>query len=245
MRVILIASTVLHRERLAQFGYEQHPFPNGECETVLAADELVEVAGRVCYQSWDRPNPDTETNRGYVHNIIDKEHFSVMQHATATFYIDGISRTLSQQLVRHHHLSPSELSQRFVDSSDADFVTPPAFRHTPMLETLLRDHFEESIELYEDATDVLRREGMTRKEAREAARAFLPNCTETKLIVTGNLQAWREFIQKRRSPGADAEIRELADVLLQQLRGIAPNSFQDIVRAGSSVWPDVPFAVAG
>ena len=81
---------------------------------------------------------------------------------------------------------------------------------------------------YSTIYDVLVQQGVSRKEARGAARSVLPNMTETEIIVTGNLRAWREFLDKRLSEGADLEIRELAQEILKQLKEVAPNTFQDM-----------------
>jgi thymidylate synthase (FAD) len=75
--------------------------------------------------------------------------------------------------------------------------------------------------------------GLSRKRARQAARAVLPNMTETRIVVTGNLRAWRDMLRQRYHVAADEEIREIATELLAQLRLVAPNTFQD--------FPDKPF----
>src|SRR5690242_2070720 len=75
---------------------------------------LVEFAGRACYQSWSKPNPKTATNAAYLQHIIDVGHFSVLEHASVSFYITGISRSCTHELIRHRHFSYSQLSQRFV-----------------------------------------------------------------------------------------------------------------------------------
>jgi thymidylate synthase (FAD) len=66
-----------------------------------------------------------------------------------------------------------------------------------------------------------------RKQARQAARAVLPNATETRIVVTGNYRAWRHFVTMRASEQADVEIREVAVALLRELQRIAPNAFAD------------------
>lgn len=85
-----------------------------------------EFAGRACYQSFDRPNPKTATNKGYLHHIQEQKHDNVLEHASAGFYITGISRTCSHELVRHRHFTYSQLSQRYVDGKDSLFVVPQA-----------------------------------------------------------------------------------------------------------------------
>jgi thymidylate synthase (FAD) len=208
------------------------------------ADTLGEFAGRACYQSWEMPNPKTATNEGYMANIISQGHFSVLEHSSATFYIEGVSRSLTHELIRHRHLSYSELSQRYVDVSDADIVVPPAIRKVRESEEagLHGEYMEQDIAMlrgnavrrYNALVEDLMYRGFKRKEAREAARAVLLGGTETKIVVTGNLRAWRDMLHKRYHEAADAEIREFASLILDELRVIAPNSFQD--------FPEVPFS---
>lgn len=192
------------------------------------ADHLAEFAGRACYQSFDRPNPATRANKDYIANILKQQHFSVLEHASATFYIQGISRALTHELVRHRHLSYSQLSQRYVPSEDVDFVIPPAVGDSRGLELYLEDYMQGARDAYEHLVQRFEEKGITGKKAREAARAVLPNMTETKIVVTGNHRAWREVISKRNSPTADAEIQEFATELLRQLKEIAPATYQDM-----------------
>lgn len=202
------------------------------------ADVLAEFAGRACYQSWD--NPSGRHNFEYIGNIIHQGHFSVLEHASATFYIEGVSRSLTHELIRHRHLSFSQLSQRFVDESKVTYVVPPALGDSVYSENMrpqweygftvaeaLDDAMEEATGFYTVFVDFLLSKGLNRKQAREAARAVLPNMAETKIVVTGNHRAWREFLSKRLNPHADAEIQRLAKEILRQLKTIAPNTYQD------------------
>lgn len=191
-------------------------------------EELAEFAGRECYQSWGRPNPDTATNEGYLSNIIDHRHFSVLEHANYTVRISGVSRSLTHELVRHRHFSYSQLSQRYVDEGKANHVIPPVIRDVaPELEATLARSMLQSLIDYRYIYSLLVARGASRKEARGAARAVLPQMTETIVVVTGNLRTFREFFEKRVAEGVDQEIVELGqhvfDVLYQQ----APNAFQD------------------
>ena len=68
---------------------------------------LAEFAGRACYQSWNKPNPATATNAGYLRHILEVGHLSVLEHGTATFYLTGVSRSLTHELIRHRHFSYS------------------------------------------------------------------------------------------------------------------------------------------
>jgi len=188
------------------------------------ADDLAEFAGRACYQSWNRPNPKTATNDGYLKNILDQKHESVLEHASATFYIEGISRYLTHELVRHRHGQWSQLSTRYVDVTEA-------VRHPSMSDyewETYQVYFEESVYIYERQYELMRERGLSKKEAREAARFFLPGGIETKIVMTGNMRAYRDILKKRHHVAADKEIQALASEILRQLREIAPNSFQDI-----------------
>jgi thymidylate synthase (FAD) len=196
------------------------------------ADQLAHFAGRACYQSWSMPNPATATPQGYIANIINQGHFSVLEHASATFYIEGVSRSLLAELTRHRHASFSVESQRYVDYSGTEPVIPPALRGTRG-EDLIRSSYAEALADYELLTAWLIKEGKTRKEAREAARAVLPNCAPVGIVLTGNMRAYRDILVKRYSTHADAEIQELSSIILKELRNIAPASFQD--------FPETPF----
>ena len=229
MQVDLIAHTVLAEDYetdgkvIDQTPYNRHSPP---CET--DADELVEFAGRSCYTSWKRPNPATATNEGYIANILKQGHFSVLEHASATFYVQGVSRALTHELIRHRHLSYSQLSQRFVNEDrEDDLVLPPAAEGD---EEAMEVHWaahEMAHSYYRSLVTIYTSRGLPRKQAREAARAVLPNQQETKIVCTGNLRAWRDVIAKRNDPAADAEIQEFARQVLGHLKTIAPNSFQD------------------
>jgi thymidylate synthase (FAD) len=224
--VTLLASTAVHTLP----GFTPDP-------DATRADSLVEFAGRSCYQSFDKPNPATAANDDYLANIIEQGHFSVMEHATATFYAEGVSRNLTHELVRHRHLSYSQLSQRFVDESKrgAGAVIPPAFRKDNRLGDLLQDVETVAFEAYDKAVEILTDDhGKPRKQAREAARFLLPSGMDTSIVVTGNMRAWRDFLGKRWSVHADAEIREFAGAVLAELDEIAPGCFQDI--------PEEPYA---
>ncbi len=195
---------------------------------------LVEFAGRACYQSWSKPNPRTATNESYLRHVIEVGHLSVLEHASATFYITGISRSCTHELIRHRHFSYSQLSQRFVPEDDSNVVLPPAVEDDPELVALLRKATDASraayVELLEKLESTLAdvpNAVLRRKQARQAARSVLPNATETRIVVTGNYRAWRHFIAMRASEHADVEIRRLAIACLRQLNDLAPSIFGD------------------
>src|SRR5262249_31490582 len=90
--------------------------PDGVPGTTYAdgGQALAEFAGRACYQSWNKPNPATATNQGYLRHILDVGHLSVLEHGVVTMYLTGVSRSLTHELIRHRHFSYSQLSQRYV-----------------------------------------------------------------------------------------------------------------------------------
>ncbi|AQA05875.1 thymidylate synthase (FAD) [Mycobacterium sp. MS1601] len=195
---------------------------------------LLEFAGRACYQSWSKPNPKTATNAGYLQHIIDVGHFSVLEHASVSFYITGISRSCTHELIRHRHFSYSQLSQRYVPEHDSQVVLPPGIEDDPELQQLFTDAADASRAAYaellsrlEDTLADVPNATLRRKQARQAARAVLPNATETRIVVTGNYRAWRHFIAMRASEHADVEIRRLAIACLRQLTDVAPAVFAD------------------
>lgn len=228
MIVELVAYTTIIPEALERMGYVPHP-----AGTVKPGDELAEVGGRECYQSWGRPNPGTATNKGYLGNIINHSHFSVLEHTSLTFSIRKVSRSLTHELIRHRHLSPSQVSQRYVDESHGEFVLPPDADSDIAL--VMTDAHHDALALYDKIFQTLTEAGVSRKRARQAARYVLPNGHETRLMMTGNVRAWREFVTKRRArdpltkvPLADLEMFELADRILILLHEHVPNSVQDL-----------------
>lgn len=244
MRVTLLATTLFYppsHTSLETGGRLASTTPWRPESGVTSADALAEFAGRACYQSWDRPNPATATNAGYLDHIIEVGHESVLEHASATFYVEDVSRSLTHELVRHRHLSYSQLSQRFVDEDRPDgYVTPPAVAALDgpdgeLARSLVDQHDARSRVVYADLVQLLAKGGAQRKQARQAARCVLPNMTETKIVVTGNMRAWRHFIDMRATLAADVEIRELAVEVLRRLREYAPATFADFTIVAASL----------
>jgi thymidylate synthase (FAD) len=194
---------------------------------------LAEYAGRICYMS--QANPAKRTTAEYLENIKQQGHGSVFEHAVYVLLIEGISRSCSHELVRHRAgFGYSQLSQRYVDESDAAFVMPPAICGNTALEAewlaqmaTARNAYVAAVdslmEKYENIPDKVHR----RKMARGAARSVLPNATETKIVVSANVRAWRSMLEQRLGEGAEAEIRRLALVILRVLQSWAPSLFSD------------------
>ncbi len=203
-------------------------------ETATDPEALVEFAGRACYESFDKPNPRTAANEAYLRHIMEVGHTALLEHATATLYVRGLSRSASHELVRHRNFSFSQLSQRFVHTDEAEVVIPPLIARDPELERLMLRAVDESRFVYQELLDALEERLvdepnalLRRKQARQAARSVLPNATETRIVVTGNFRAWRHFIGARATEHADVEIRALAVACLKLLREQSPVLFSD------------------
>lgn len=195
---------------------------------------LAEFAGRACYRSWNKPIPATATNAGYLDHILQVGHLSVLEHSTATFYLTDISRSVTHELIRHRHFSFSQLSQRYLPATGPEVVEPDSIAADPELHALFTAAVQKSARAYHGLLAGLEERAaqapdgtLVRKQARQAARAVLPNATTTAIVVTGNYRAWRHFIGMRATEAADVEIRTLAVAVLRELQTLAPNVFAD------------------
>lgn len=201
-------------------------------------DRIPEFAGRFCYESWEKGRGLPE----YMENIKESGHGSVLEHGVISVAISGVSRSLTHELVRHRAgFAISQQSQRFVDMKKSRFVVPPILLYlwgnvdcTEAKEWM--DDKLHALEAYEAQqtyiTEALLEEGRSkarvRKLANEAARAELPNATETKLVWTGNFRGLRHVLDIRGSAEADLEIKRLQIALLTEVSRIAPEVFHDI-----------------
>jgi thymidylate synthase (FAD) len=204
-----------------------------ESDTEVAAEYLAETAGRVCYMSFAKPRPGG--NEAYLHHILEVGHGSVLEHGVWNFVFTGVSRSLTHELIRHRAgFGYSQLSQRYVDESVAEYIEPDCIAENPQLHHIWLDAVKYSHraymrlvdglqESYEDESD----KTLRRKLARQAARSVLPNATETKIFVTANARALRHFIELRASRHAEVEIRKLAVGVLGIMQQEAPHLFGD------------------
>ena len=202
-------------------------------DTEVGAEMLAEIAGRVCYMSYGKGR---KTNAEYIANIIESKHGSVLEHAVWNFIISGVSRSFTHELIRHRAgFGYSQLSQRYVDESDASYVEPPVIAGDPKLHAAWLNAIETShaayLELVEGLVAKFAEQGIAgthrRKMAREAARSVLPNATETMIFVTANARALRHFIELRASEGAEAEICRVAIQFLRIMQKESPSIFGD------------------
>ncbi|HEX4590100.1 MAG TPA: FAD-dependent thymidylate synthase [Gemmataceae bacterium] len=207
-----------------------------QTDTEIAAEELCETAGRVCYMSFAKPRPGG--NAVYLGHIKESGHGSVLEHAVWNLLITGVSRTLTHELIRHRSgFGYSQLSQRYVDESIAEYVEPDVIAADPELHAIFLDAVGHSHEAYMRLATLLTERmkdepdrTARRKAARQAARSVLPNATETKIFVTANSRALRHFMEMRGSRHAEPEIRKLANRMLDVLQKESPNLFSDYER---------------
>ena len=219
-----------------------------ESDSEIAGEVLTETAGRVCYMSFAKPRPGG--NSAYLTHIKEVGHGSVLEHAVWNFILTGVSRSLTHELVRHRAgFGYSQLSQRYVDESVAEYVEPDIIASDPELHAIWLDAVQQVHNAYVKLAERLNaRLGdpkaaaaamlppdadrtTRRKAARQAARSVLPNATETKIFVTANARALRHFLEQRGSSYAEPEIRKLAGKMLDVLQADSPNLFGDYTKS--------------
>src|SRR5438128_1590636 len=204
-----------------------------QTDTEVAGEHLTEISGRLCYMSFARPRPGG--NKVYLDHIREVGHGSVLEHAVWNFIVTGVSRSLTHELIRHRAgFGYSQLSQRYVDESVAEYVEPDCIAAEPELHRLWIDAIGHSHQAYMKLVEKLQEKfkdepdkTLRRKLARQAARSVLPNATETKIFWTANARALRHFIEMRASRHAEVEIRQLSYLVWQIMVKEAPNLFND------------------
>lgn len=228
-RVYLVGRQVPVAEDVARF-LDEHGLV-WQTDTEVGAEQLAEMAGRVCYMSYGKGR---KTNQEFLGHIVEVGHGSVLEHGVWNFLITDVSRSLTHELIRHRHFSYSQLSQRYVNESDSAFVEPDAIAEDPELHAIWVEAVDATRAAYDRLVEGLQKRfadvpeaTLRRKLARQAARSVLPNATETKIFVTGNARALRHFIELRGSEHADVEIRKLAVAVLRIMQQEAPSLFGD------------------
>ncbi len=179
-------------------------------------EALIARCARVSHRSEDRASPEADAK--LIRRLIELGHESVLEFASATFLIEGISRAAANQLTRHRLASFVQESQRYVDVRDRALVRPPSFS---------KEAWQKASELYRQALD-LYDELVGKGVPKEDARFILPIGAETRLVMCANFRELRHIIRLRGSKAAQWEIRSLAASLLEILRGEAPNVFYDL-----------------
>ena len=179
------------------------------------ADSIIETAARTCYSS----KPDETRRAGFIAGIIKRGHESVLEHASITYKLEGISRALTHQLVRHRIASYAQKSQRYVKESQFDYIIPPSVKKVGM-DVFFSEAAKEIQRLY----NVMVSHGV----AAEDARYILPNACTTEIVVTMNFRELRHFFKLRCDKHAQWEIRDTAIEMLKLAFNISPTIFRDI-----------------
>lgn len=230
----------------AEYLQDPGPLPPGA--------HLCKAAGQLCYASFSpRRTRNADADR-YFRNIRESGHGSVLEHASFSCLLYGISRSVTHEIVRHRAgFGYSQLSQRYVSGKVLRFVERPEYVEDAALHTAFEQRIDRAAADYDQIAEQLlaRQKGGApllsadartdlRKKVQQAARSVLPNETEAPLVATANARAWRHFLEMRASAHAEIEIRALAFRVYLCLRAADPLLYGDyqIVRL-----PDETFAV--
>jgi thymidylate synthase (FAD) len=211
---------------------------------VNGGELLVELAGRVCYRSWEPGlNPNVARvradQREYFANILGSAHGSVLEHANYTFALRDCSRAFTHELVRHRAGSAfSQESLRYVRLTDIGFRVPPALE--PLREQVLAivEQLEE-FQLSAAAELGLDEQGVpfqVKKELTSALRRLAPVGLSTDIVWTANVRTLRHVIEMRTAEGAEEELRLVFDEVAQIMLAEAPGLFQDFTRREDGAW---------
>lgn len=186
-------------------------------------EKIVYAAAKTCYSKKTGTKllekPFDEKAKKLVTNIVSRGHHSVIEHATFTFSIEGISRACSHQLVRHRIASFSQQSQRYVNLNKLPHVVPPTIEKNEDARKLFDDVIGEIRSAYQKLMEL----GIPKEDS----RFVLPNATNTNLIVTMNARSLWHFFKLRCCLRAQWEIRKLAWLMLKEVKQIAPTIFKD------------------
>lgn len=191
-------------------------------------EKVVSIAAKLCYSKSDVDGLITGVLTGNdTEKFIDKlkgmGHESPLEHVSFTFAIEGVSRTLTHQLVRHRIASYSQKSQRYVSENDFEYIVPPSIAR----DSQAKEKFENLMCTIRQAYNEL----ASMDIPKEDARYVLPNATETKIIVTMNARSLFNFFSLRCCTHAQWEIRQLANLMLAEVQKVAPILFKN---AGAS-----------
>ena len=202
-------------------------------------EKLIATAAKLCYSSSDIDHlmegltPDKVDS--FINMLMEIGHESPIEHVTFTFGIEGISRACSHQLVRHRIASYSQKSQRYVNETQFEYVTPPSIKKRHELRDMFDEKMRDIQKAYSEMKILLKNalieeDGMDPKVAEKAAnedtRFLLPNACCTSIIVTMNIRSLFNFFKHRCCNRAQWEIRAVANEMWQLCMDVAPNIFQ-------------------
>jgi len=185
-------------------------------------ERTIVAAIRQCYSPlsgkdlWEKVTDDQKAR--LIAQIISSGHTSTIEHASFTFAVEGVSRALTHQLVRHRIASYSQKSQRYVKEGGFEYILPPTIAKDEKLKETYLKELENIQKGYQKLLDA----GIPAEDA----RMLLPNACETKIVVTMNSRSLFNFFEERLCNRAQWEIRQLAGAMLKECRKVAPNVFK-------------------
>lgn len=199
-------------------------------------EELIAKSAKLCYSKVGveeiSENMTKEDAQKFLKMLMSFSHASPIEHASFTFAVEGVSRTLTHQLVRHRIASFSQQSQRYVRLDEFNYIIPPEIEKNEEAKKIFIEAMENSKEAYKKITELLiaDKEGEGNKSAVEKAsiedaRYVFPNACETKIVFTMNARTLMNFFELRCCNRAQWEIRQLATEMLKKCKEIAPTLF--------------------
>lgn len=184
----------------------------------------IAIAARMCYTNLPATemiaNLTEEKCLEMVKKIIDVKHDSILEHVSFTFVIEGVSRVLTHQLVRHRIASYHQRSQRYVKEGDAEVICPPSISITPGAAKV----FNETMATINEAYLKLVKLGVPGEDA----RYVLSSATASQIMVTMNARTLIHFFELRCCMRAQWEIRAMADAMLEKVREELPTVFNKV-----------------
>lgn len=181
---------------------------------------IIYVSCRQCYSpkfaaDMIEEGKDKEKEAEFVRRVVSSGHESPLEHVKFTFAIEGVSRALTHQLVRHRIASFSQQSQRYVKADDFDYIIPPLIEKDKKLKSEFLKIIDEVQRSYNKILEILKEKSITGEKANQDARFVLPQATETKIVVTMNCRELIHFFKQRCCTRAQWEIKDLADRMLE------------------------------
>jgi len=186
-------------------------------------EQVIVAAIRQCYSKVGasdlKEKTNEETKNRLIDQVIKSDHTSTIEHASFTFAVEGVSRALTHQLVRHRIASYSQQSQRYVEAAeDFNYIIPPKIKSNPAALKIFQDHTKSLQQAYQQLIKL----GIEKEDA----RFLLPNAAETKIVITMNARSLLNFFEKRLCNRAQWEIHILALKMLEKVKPLAPKIFQ-------------------
>lgn len=186
-------------------------------------EKTVAMSARLCYSpigaaQLEEKMTDEQAAK-LVRKLVSMGHFSTLEHVTFTFAIEGVSRVLTHQLVRHRIASYSQQSQRYVKEHNFETIMPPTIAARQEAKEKFLKLMQEIQDLYNELTE----QGIPAEDA----RYVLPNAAETKIVCTFNVRSLLNFFSLRCCSRAQWEIRQLAEKMLAECKKVAPVLFEN------------------